>query len=72
MLREKIVNRIIEIRKEKGMSQEKLSSLCGLDRTYISGVERKTRNLTLDSLEKILSGLKIKPSDFFHSIKYDK
>ena len=41
------------------MSQEKLADNSELDRTYISGVERLARNLTINSLEKIIKGLGI-------------
>lgn len=58
---------IIQIRKEKGISQEMLASETGLDRTYISSVERLKRNLTLDSLEKIIIGLGITKEEFFKS-----
>jgi len=69
MLRKKIVNRLIELRKTKGISQEKLAEDSGLDRTYISGVERMARNLTIDSLEKILKGLGVSIEEFFSEIK---
>jgi transcriptional regulator with XRE-family HTH domain len=36
---------------EAGLSQEQLARKSGIDRTYISGVERLVRNITLDSLE---------------------
>ena len=53
-----------KIRKQKNISQEDLASLAGLDRTYISGVERGVRNITLDSLESIVLALEINISDF--------
>jgi transcriptional regulator with XRE-family HTH domain len=59
---------IIRIRKEKGMSQEALAEQANLDRTYISGVERGARNITLKSLDKIICALGIKQVDFFKEI----
>lgn len=44
-------------RKRKGLSQESLADLCGLHRTYIGGVERGERNLTLKSMVQISSAL---------------
>ena len=35
------------LRTESGLSQEKLAELCGMDRTYISGIERGIRNVSL-------------------------
>jgi transcriptional regulator with XRE-family HTH domain len=40
-----------------GWSQEKLGEVAGLDRTYISGVERGVRNPTISSLGRIAAAL---------------
>lgn len=53
-------------RKLRNQTQEDLAANSGLDRTYISGVERGTRNITLDSLEQIVLALRI-PLDAFVS-----
>ena len=44
-----------------GWSQEELARQCGLDRTYVSAVERKRWNIALSNVEKIASSLKIAP-----------
>ena len=46
-------------RLELALSQEELADLSGLHRTYISDVERATRNITLKSAARIASSLKI-------------
>ena len=53
------------IRKSRDMSQEILAEKSGLDRTYISGVERGLRNITLDSLEQIINALDVDVKEFF-------
>lgn len=64
MLRKRIVAALVRLRKDKGLSQEKLASRCGLDRTYISGIERMNRNFTVDSLEKIVNALDLSMDEF--------
>ena len=46
-------------RSELGLSQEQLAFETGLDRTYISGVERGVRNPSLVIVQKIAKGLKL-------------
>lgn len=48
-----------------GLSQEQLAFETGLDRTYISGVERGVRNPSLIILEKIAKGLKVSLPELF-------
>lgn len=55
--------RLREVRKQKGFSQEKLALACGLDRTYIGGVERGERNISLLNIHRIAAALKIAPSE---------
>ena len=53
MIKIKIGNRIKELRKELGLSQEKLANICALDRTYVASVENGKRNISIINLEKI-------------------
>ena len=48
-----------KIRQEKGLSQEQLALIADLDRTYISGIERGKRNVSLINLFKIAKSLDI-------------
>lgn len=45
-------------RTKHGYSQEELAARSGLDRTYVSGVERGRRNPTISVLQKLASALK--------------
>ena len=62
---QKLGSRIRSLRLSLGYSQEKLGEIAGLDRTYISGVERGVRNPSLKTIDKIAKALKIKTTDFF-------
>jgi len=48
---------IKRLRKERGWSQEALADEAGLDRTYISGVERVVKNPTISVVERIAAAL---------------
>jgi transcriptional regulator with XRE-family HTH domain len=58
-------NKIREIRKQQGVSQEGLADLADLDRTYIGGIERGIRNPSLRNIGKIAKALKVKPKNLF-------
>lgn len=68
LMHRKLNNSVAHIIKQRrlhlGLSQESLADLCDLDRTYISSVERGKRNLTLLTMEKIISQLDITIPDF--------
>lgn len=51
--------RVRSLRKAKRWSQEKLSEETGLHRTYISGVERGERNISLENIENIATALDV-------------
>lgn len=62
---EKVGERIRRLRKEKGLSQERLAERSGLHTNYIGQVERGEKNLTLETLEKIVLGLDISLEELF-------
>lgn len=44
-------------RKAVGLSQEVLADLAGLHRTYVGGIERAERNVSIDNIEKLAAAL---------------
>lgn len=55
--------RVRELRKAKGFSQEAFADQCGLDRTYIGGIERGERNVALRNIEVIARALGVSLSE---------
>ena len=56
-------------RNKIGFSQEQLALDCGLDRTYISLLERGLRQPTLTTLFTLANSLDIKPSKLINSVE---
>ncbi|WP_050385324.1 helix-turn-helix domain-containing protein [Bradyrhizobium pachyrhizi] len=53
------------LRVQRGISQEKLARMAGIDRSYLGGLERQTENPTVDLLDRIAGALGTHPSDLF-------
>ena len=60
---------IKRLRVEKSLSQEDLADLAGLDRTYVSGIERGVRNITLKTLDKVLVALGVDVKGFAEELR---
>lgn len=60
---EKFGTRVRERRMALGLSQEAFAGKCGLDRTYVSGIERGKRNVSLRNIEIIAKALGISISE---------
>jgi transcriptional regulator with XRE-family HTH domain len=64
-----IAENVRKRRKAAGLSQEELGFEAGLDRTYISQVERAQRNVTVIVLAKIARALKSTPPQLLKPIR---
>ena len=65
MIQNEFGNRIKELRKNTGLSQEKFAFKIGMDRTYYASIESGKRNVSLKNIEKIASGFDISISQLF-------
>lgn len=52
-----------QVRQAKGWSQEDLAERCNLDRTYIGGIERGERNISIVNIAKIAHALDLSLSE---------
>ena len=60
---ERFGNRVRQLRKARGISQEAFADECHLDRTYISGIERGLQNATLLTIWQTSQALDVRPAD---------
>lgn len=54
-------------RKERGLSQEAFAQVLDVHRTYMGGLERGERNLTLKALERIAEKIDVDPLDLLRA-----
>jgi transcriptional regulator with XRE-family HTH domain len=60
--------RVRELRVAAGLSQETFADRCGLDRTYISGIERGRRNVSLENLKVLATALNVTLSELLDGL----
>ena len=62
-------NKLKKERLKLKLSQEKLALIAGIDRTYVSDIEKGSRNVSLVIAEKLAIGLKIHISTLLKDLK---
>lgn len=62
-IRGRLARNVAKHRRARGWSQEEFADEAGIDRTYISGIERKVRNPTIEVLERLARALKVTASE---------
>jgi len=61
--------RVRELRRQRGLSQEKLGFEANLDRTYISGIERGVRNVSLKNISILSDALGVSLEELFGGVE---
>ena len=62
-------DRLRELREKRELSQERLSELGGMNRNYVSDVERGRRNPCLWNIVRLAEALDVAPSELFRNFK---
>ncbi|MDQ8738247.1 helix-turn-helix transcriptional regulator [Paenibacillus sp. LHD-38] len=63
--------RIRILRKNRGLTQVQLGELVEIPQSYIGAIERGEKNVSIETLERIVIALEISPEELFISIKND-
>ncbi len=65
LILERFGNKIRDLRNVRGWSQERLADECKLHRTYIGGIERGERNVSLKNINAIAKAFDISLKELF-------
>ena len=68
MIKKDFGERVRNLRKQSGLSQEKFALLIDMDRTYFASVESGKRNISLENILKISRGLDISLEGLFRGL----
>ena len=68
ILLKKFGDRVQSLRNQAGISQEKLAELAEMHRTYISGIERGERNVSLINIMRLANALNVSVSKLMEGI----
>lgn len=60
--------KVRQLRKERGLSQEKFALSIDMDRTYFASVEAGKRNISIKNIQKIADGLGVSLSELFKGL----
>jgi transcriptional regulator with XRE-family HTH domain len=71
-IKQKVGQRIRELRKQLELSQEALANEAEVDRTYVTDVENGRRNVSLEILERLIKALNVSFTEFFNSKDFKK
>jgi transcriptional regulator with XRE-family HTH domain len=66
-LRQIFGSNLRRLRNDRGLSQEALAELAGIDRTYVSALERQVYSVSIDTIEKLARVLDVKPTELLEA-----
>ncbi len=66
VIRMKVIYRLYEIRKEKGISLRRLEELSGVSKTTINDIENNNYNPTVLTICLLADAMDISPCDLFY------
>lgn len=64
-VKERFGDRVRELRKDAGFTQEELADAAELDRSYVGSIERGERNLSIENVCRLALAIGVSPAEFF-------
>jgi len=71
-IQERIGKRITTLRNEKKISQQKFANEADIERSYFTHIEKGRRNISVSTLDRILTALNVSYKEFFDSKDFSK
>jgi transcriptional regulator with XRE-family HTH domain len=71
-IKQKVGLRIKELRALKEMSQEEVANTAEMERSFMTHIESGRRNISIETLQRILTALGISFQEFFDSKEFSK
>jgi transcriptional regulator with XRE-family HTH domain len=71
-IKQKIGQRIKELRTGKELSQEEVANTADMERSFMTHIESGKRNISVETLQRILTALDISFQEFFNSKEFTK
>jgi transcriptional regulator with XRE-family HTH domain len=68
----KVGQRVKELRRQKQMSQEEVANTADMERSFMTHIESGRRNISVETLQRILTALDVSFKDFFDSAEFSK
>ncbi len=68
-IRERFGFAVKDRREAMGLTQEEFAERAGIHRTYLSDIERGTRNVSLLNIERVASALSLRISELFQAVE---
>jgi transcriptional regulator with XRE-family HTH domain len=70
-LTEKVGARITQLRKQKNLSQQKFAYAADMERTYLNHIEKGRKNISVNTLQKVITALGVSFKEFFDDKEFD-
>ena len=65
LVKQQFGDRVRELRRDAGFTQEEIADAAELDRSYVGSVERGDRNLSIENVCRLAAAIGVSPAELF-------